>query len=162
MGLWMGIGYNVRSMASGDATMCRILWTNSPTDTFVCEDRFFAGERVPTLDQNRNVVDIKTNVLNTTDPITRDYSLFAEATFERPFVSPDPITTEDTNIPPDSNINMIWAFGEISSGSPTYHGTTNRGITNLYVSSQGIQMIGLSTAATFMAILLTLYSVLVF
>lgn len=49
-GIWMGIGYNTRSMAQGDVTMCRLLWTNTTNDAFICEDRYLQGNRLPTLD----------------------------------------------------------------------------------------------------------------
>eukprot|EP00347_Sterkiella_histriomuscorum_P019562 403341160 len=156
-GIWMGVGYNTAGMSTGDATMCRILWTNTGTDAFVCEDRYLQGQRLPTLDANRNTVDVVTNTKNTTNNISKKSFLFAEAIFERPLISPDVNDDQDDNIAPDSNVNIIWAFGQMSSGSPAYHGSNNRGASTIYVASQGIKLVFCSTL---LATLLALTSIM--
>ncbi|CDW84983.1 UNKNOWN [Stylonychia lemnae] len=137
-GLWMGIGFGSTQMAGSDLALCTIAYTNSSQDSFVCEDRYSEARGQTILDQSRQIVDLPNGVGSTAefDPIQNKYFYTTEATFKRNFVNTDPNPDEDKQLIFDSNVDIIWAYGQMSSGTANYH--SQRGIDKIYLSSNSM------------------------
>ena len=135
-------------LTGSDITICRFTFSDQTNvDTFVCEDRVSRGNLEPIMDTIKNTVDISTNTLQVDNNVSGKTFMTFEATFQRPFISLD--DDEDTNLPPDSNVNIIWAYGETSStSSPNFH--ISQGTTAIYLSSNAYLMKALNSLAVVM------------
>lgn len=96
------------------------------------------------MDQTRNTVDISTFWSQYYSLIKKKNLATFEATFERPVTSTD--TDEDNGLIYKSLNDLIWAYGEESNGSPSYH--IDRGTDHFFISGGLVQnMINLIVVA---------------
>lgn len=160
-GIYLGVGFGSKQMYGADIVICKLVFTNHLTDTFVCDDRYGTGNSVPVLDQQRDTTDVSTNLLKWTDSVHAiKYETF-EATFTRNLVTGDTYTissngenfVEDNDIIYNSKFSVIWSYGELTSlGNPKSH--IERGASSMYFSS--------ATGASFFTSALTLLALITF
>lgn len=132
-------------MTDSDITLCSYSYYNSSSTVFTCTDRYATSNSLPTLDTTRDTVDVSTGV-----KIYYDYSSsLLKATFEAKFYRKCTTSdSQDNDVVASSNNNIIWAFGSMSSGTPSYHGSTatSRGTDSIFIkpANGGIWFTGLS------------------
>lgn len=111
-------------MAGSDIVICEYSYTNSSSsDVFTCTDRYATKESLPSLDTTKNSVDIETGFYQYYDVIDGKMYGYFEAVFDRAVTSSD-TNDQDVDLYMDAKQDAIWAYGEMSSGTPSVHGTT--------------------------------------
>ena len=112
----MGVGFGKSAMLQSDIVLCTLNFYNISTDNFICTDRYgTTADTMPTIDTERNTVDVDTNTLVKYDSIRNTVKGTFEATFERLCDTEE--ITQDVILVPDSTINIIWAYGLMNSNT---------------------------------------------
>ena len=100
-------------MRNIDSISCLYYWNNRTTDSFVCMDMWFDGNRAPvSTTETQDARNVRTGPVNVRN------GLFT-VSFQRPFRTADPATL-DFPLTLGEN-DFIWSFGNIVGGTPQQH-----------------------------------------
>lgn len=110
-GLWLGLGYGSDMIENSDVTICSFNFTNSTTDTFICQDGKYENGAF-NFDENQNVTDVRTILAQFN--FETNTSNF-EVGFMRPFITNENQTGQDTNLTA-TQMNIVWAYGSNENG----------------------------------------------
>ena len=112
-GVWLGIGFGSDVMSGADIIQCQFLFSGiSASNNFICSDRIGTTQSNPGLDSVKDVTDIETT--RSYDDVNKLATLSAK--FSRKLDTKD--VNEDYRMRDGDTFDAIWAWGEISSGTP--------------------------------------------